>query len=78
MSKKTKGRKICNLFEIVRIGSTLVGCMAWETPFVEFKSLTTGEVFKWTSNDIDLAVCFIPLLVGETIWLEVELLDLIL
>jgi hypothetical protein len=36
--------------QIVATGSSCVGCMAWETPYIIFE--VNGETYKWQSDNI--------------------------
>lgn len=65
--KTMKGIKLDGLFRVIRRGSSCVGCMAWETPYIIFSSLETGQEYKWHSEVIEVAERIVPLYEGRVI-----------
>ena len=51
MTTKTKGRKVKGIHILVKTGSTIVGCMTWETPYLVVEDPITGEQFRWVSDN---------------------------
>ncbi|MFH1076552.1 MAG: hypothetical protein V1753_06900 [Pseudomonadota bacterium] len=45
-----KGKKIETKVMVAKVGSSLVGCMSWETPYVRFLTPLNGEVI-WHSDN---------------------------
>ena len=66
MARKTKGRKIEGFASVVRLGTGCYGCMGFETPYVIFSLLLTGEEFWWSASDEHV----LDLTKGSTIHLE--------
>lgn len=49
---ETKGVKINERVTIVKMGSSIVGCLAWETPYVELLTATHG-ICRWQSDALN-------------------------
>ena len=62
-----KGTKVDGLFRIIKRDSTCIGSMAWETPYIVFSSLETGEELRWYSEAIELAEYWVPLYEGRIV-----------
>ena len=47
-----KTRQINGTVTIMEVGSSCVGCMAWETSYARIK--INGETFKYQSDNVDI------------------------
>lgn len=50
--KKMKTELIKTIAQLIKNGSSCVGCMSWETPYVVFK-LENNDQILWQSDNID-------------------------
>jgi hypothetical protein len=51
--KTTVGEKLAILTTVIRQDSGCVGCMGPETPFIIFREVSTGRLFRWQSDTVD-------------------------
>lgn len=56
-TKTQKTEKVFGLFDAVRVGSGLVGNMAWETPFVILRHLKSGKEYRYQSDKVEHTYC---------------------
>jgi len=49
---KTKGEKISRWLYIARMGTSIVGCMSWETPYIHFHAGDPAALLTWQSDSI--------------------------
>ena len=53
MPKQTKTQKIEGTGTVIDIGSSCVGCMAWETPYAII-GINGGERYRYQSDRVDI------------------------
>jgi len=49
--EKTKGEKISRWLFIARKGTSIVGCMSWETPYIHFHAGDPTDILTWQSDN---------------------------
>jgi hypothetical protein len=68
-TRQTKGHRLTSrLMTVTRRGSSCVGGMAWETPYIEFSDVV-GNEYRWQSDNINASNTTAELRAGDRVYL---------
>ena len=42
--------EVSGQFEIIEVGSTIIGCMSWESTYIKLRRIETGKGYGWVSD----------------------------